>query len=123
VRILFEGRDLVELLAQLDPLLVVEVGRDVDELLGLLLNGADHLGVAVAGGANGNSGGEVEEVIVVHVPHVRALAVVHHKGVVTRVRGRDGNRIALQNCPRLGPRHVEFLDFGRLRDDRHRLLI
>ena len=70
-----ERGDLVQLLGQVDPYLVIEVGRDVDELVGLLLDGLHHLGMGVAGGGDGDAGGEVEEAIAVHVQHFGAAAV------------------------------------------------
>ncbi len=82
-----EGSDLVQLFCQLDPFLVVEIRRNMNELLGLVLDGLDHLGMAVTGGDDGDASGEVEEAVAVHIPDLGALAVVHDKGDTARVRG------------------------------------
>ncbi len=52
---------------------MVEVGA-VEEGLGLIGNGLGEVGVAVSEGAGGDAGAEVEELVVVLVPDVCALA-------------------------------------------------
>ena len=55
-------------LHELEVARLVEVGRgDVDEPLRLLLDGRDHLRVGVAGRADRDAGGEVEEAVAVDV--------------------------------------------------------
>ena len=57
----------------------------MDELLSLLLDGFDHLGMAVTGGDDGDPGGKIQEAIAVHVPDLGALAVIHDEGDAARV--------------------------------------
>src|SRR5262245_11827593 len=57
-----------KLLAELDDWLVVEVGaRHVQEAGSLVADGGDHLGMAVAGGADGDAGCKIQKVVAVHV--------------------------------------------------------
>ena len=76
---LIKGRNLVQALAQLHPLGMVEVGRNVQELLGLLLNRAHDVRVAVARRIDGNAGHKVEVAVAVDVEDLRAAPVVHDK--------------------------------------------
>ena len=63
-----DRRDRGQLLGQPHLRLVVEVGaRHVQELLRLLGDGADDVGVRVAGGVDGDAGRAVEEDVAVHV--------------------------------------------------------
>ena len=62
------GRDLRELLREVDLRAVVEVGAaHVEQLLRLVLDRRDDLGVAVPRRGDGDAGGEVEEQVAVHV--------------------------------------------------------
>ena len=85
-RIIQERGDLVDLLAQLDPLLVVKIRRDMDEFLGVLLDGLHHLGVSMTGGDDGDAGGKIQKAVAIHIPHLGANAMIHDKGITTRVR-------------------------------------
>jgi len=58
---------------QLDHFDVIEIRRDVQELLGLLLDGLDHFRVGVAGGVDGDAGHEVEKTVAVHIPDFATL--------------------------------------------------
>ena len=74
-RRLGKGGDARELLAEFDVARLVEVGgRDVDQPLGLLLDGGHDRGVAVAGGDDRDARCKVEEPIAVHVDHHVAAA-------------------------------------------------
>ena len=69
-RLLRERRDRRQALHQLEVARLVEVGRgDVDEPIRLLLDRGGHLRVRVAGRADGDAGGEVEEAVAVDIGH------------------------------------------------------
>jgi hypothetical protein len=79
-----ERRDPGKALHQLEVARLVEVGRgDVDEPIGLLLDGRDDLGMRVAGRADRDAGGEVEEAVAVDVGHHHARARFGHERVGT----------------------------------------
>ena len=62
------GSDLRQPLGQRDHALVVKIrARHVDQFGRLLLNGGDHVGMAVSGRGDGDAGGEIEELVAVHV--------------------------------------------------------
>ena len=84
------GRHGREALGEIRQRLVVEVGAgDVDQLGGLLLNGGDHFGMAMAGGGHGDAGGEVEKLVAVHVFHADAAAALGHQRIGARITGRN----------------------------------
>ena len=77
-----------EALGQRDHVLVVEVGAGhVDQLAGLLLDGGDDFGMAMAGGVDGDAGGEVEELVAVDVFDANAAAAFGHQGIGAGVSG------------------------------------
>jgi len=79
-----------EPLRQRDHAFVVEVGaRHVDQLGGLLLDGLDDLRMTVAGGGDGDAGGEVEELVAVHVFDPGAAAAFGYQRIATCVGGGD----------------------------------
>ncbi len=82
--VLCKRGDLVELFPQGDPFFVIKVRRNMNELLSLILDGFDHLRMAVTGGDDGDAGSKIEEAIPVHVPDLGALAVVHDEGDAAR---------------------------------------
>ena len=64
-------------LGEVDLRPVVEVGAGhVEQLVGLVLDRGDDLRVAVAGGGDGDAGGEVEEQVAVHVLDDAAAAAL-----------------------------------------------
>jgi hypothetical protein len=76
------------LLGQLDRVFVVEVGgRHVEEPAGLIGDRRGHLGVAVAGGADRDACGEVEEAVAVRVDDAGPLAALDDERVGARVGG------------------------------------
>ena len=71
-------------------MLVVEVGAGhVDEFGGLILDGFDDFGMTVAGGVDGDAGGEVEELVAVDVGDADAAAGFGHHGIAAGVAGGD----------------------------------
>ncbi len=56
----------------------------------------------MAGAADGNAGGEIQEPIAVNVPHFDTATMRHHERVLARIRGRYHLGIAGQECPRFG---------------------
>src|SRR5215203_952817 len=82
-----ERRDLVELLTQANLWLVVEVRpRHVQELLRLIDDGRDDVGMGMAGGVHRDAGGAIEEEVPVDVFNHGASAARHDKGIAPRVR-------------------------------------
>ena len=84
------GRDGGEALGQGDHVLVVEVGAGhVDQLGGLVLDGFDDFGMTVAGGDDGDAGGEVEELVAVDVVDADAAAAFGDQRIAAGVAGGD----------------------------------
>src|SRR6266576_5582679 len=54
----------------------------------------------MAGAADGNTGGEIQEPIAVNVPNFDTAPMRHHERVLTRIRGRYHFGITGQECPR-----------------------
>src|SRR3989440_6013691 len=54
----------------------------------------------MAGAADGNASGEVQEPIAVNVPDFDTAPMRHHERVLARIRGRYYFGIAGQECPR-----------------------
>ena len=92
------GRQRGELLRERDLRRVVEVGPGhVQQPVGLVLDGRDDPGVAVARGVDGDAGREVQEPVPVHVLDPQALPPVGHQRVGPRVgRGHVGRILADQ---------------------------
>ena len=57
--------------------------------LGLLLDGFDHLGMAVTGGNDRDAGGKIQEAVAIHIPHLATPPVIHDQRITARVGGRD----------------------------------
>src|SRR3989442_14760678 len=56
----------------------------------------------MAGAADGNAGGEIQESIAVNVPDFDTATMRHHERVLARIGGRYHFGIAGQECPRFG---------------------
>src|SRR5437016_12536526 len=56
----------------------------------------------MAGAADGNAGGKIQEPIAVNVPDFDTATMRHHEWVLARIRGRYHFGIAGQDCPRFG---------------------
>src|SRR6184192_3018905 len=54
----------------------------------------------MAGAADGNAGGEIQEPIAIDVPDFDTAPMRHHERVLARIRGRYYFGIAGQECPR-----------------------
>ena len=99
----FHGRDFREPFGERDHALVIKIGaRHVDEFRRLLLNGGDHLRMAVAGGDHCNAGGKIEELIAVDVFDDEAAAALGHQRIRTGVRGREILGVAFEHALRIG---------------------
>src|SRR3989442_15976431 len=62
------GRDLRKPIRQRDHVLVIKIcSRHVDQLARLLLNGCDHIGMAMAGGGHSYAAGEVKKLVSVYI--------------------------------------------------------
>ena len=105
------GGDGGEALGQRGHVLVVEVGAGhVDEFGGLVLNGLDYFGMTVAGGVDGDAGGEVEELVAVDVGDADAAAGLGHHGIAAGVAGGDEALIVGNDlfCERAGEGGLQF---------------
>ena len=99
---------------------VVEVGAGhVNQFAGLLLDGGDDLGMAVSGGGDGDSGGEVEELIAVHVLDHDAASALGDQWIGAGVGRRNDFGVCFENalgiragqsCANLGPGLVAVVD-------------
>ena len=99
------GRDGGEALGEGGHVFVVEVGAGhVDQLGGLILDGLDDFGVAVAGGGDGDAGGEVEELVAVDVGDADAATGFGDQGIAAGVAGRDETIIGLDDFLGVGAR-------------------
>ena len=78
-RLIHRG-DLTHLFPQPDLQVVVIIRRDVQELVGRVLNGLDYLGMGVAGRGDGDAGGQVDKATDVAKRLVKQLAC---KGVTS----------------------------------------
>ena len=97
------GRDLREAGGEFGELRVVEVGAGHVEQLGcLFLDGGDDLGMTVAGRGHGDSGGEVEELVAIHVLDDDAASALGDQRVGTGVGGRDEAGIGGDDAPGIG---------------------
>ena len=84
------GRDLREAGGEFGELGVIEIGAGhVKQLACLLLNGGDDLGMTVAGRGHGDSGGEIEKLVAIHVLDHDAASALGDQRVGAGVRGRD----------------------------------
>jgi len=92
---LLERRDARQVLGQLQVAGLVEVGGgDVDQPIGLRLDRLDHLRVAMAGRADRDAGGEVQEAVAVHVGHDTAVAGLGHERIGPSQAGADDRVVA-----------------------------
>ena len=106
------GRDLRQPLGQRNHALVVKIrSRHVDQFARLLLNGGDHVGMAMPGRSNGDAGGEVEEFVAVHVRDHDAAAALGYQRVGACIRRRNVFLIARENALGIGAGQGG-LDFG-----------
>ena len=104
-----ERRQPGDLLSQPHLRLVVEIrARHVDELAGLLRDGADDVGVGVAGGVDGDAGGAVQKEIAVHILDRRPPRALDDERVATRIGRRYGTAVALDERSGLGTRERGF---------------
>src|ERR1039457_1381553 len=56
--------------------------------------------MAVAGGHDGDAGGEIEEAVAIHVFHYGALAFARHQRIAARIRWRHHLGVASDHGPR-----------------------
>ena len=74
------------------------------QLGGLLLDGGDDFGMAVAGGDDGDAGAEIQEDVAVDVFDERAAAASGHQRIAARVRRREVLPIEFEDANRVGTR-------------------
>ena len=75
------------------------VGGDVQKSLCRFLDGGDHGGMAVPGGAHGDPGGEIDEAVAVHVPDFGAATMTDRERVVAHIGMSDYAAVAVNQCP------------------------
>ena len=97
-------RNLRQPLRQLHHALVVEIrSRHVDQFARLLLNGGDHIRMAMASRSHSNAGGKIKKLVAVHVSDDDAASALGDHRVRTRVRRRNILLIALEHALGVGP--------------------
>ena len=88
-----------ELLGELRHAFVIKIGAGhVDQFGGLLLNGGDNFGMAMAGGADGDAGGKIEKHVAVNVFDHRAAAALGDQRIIARVGRRHELRRRVRRC-------------------------
>ena len=77
----------------------------MNQFAGLLLDGGDHIGMAMAGGSHGDAGGEIEELVAVDVFDDDAASALGHQRVGARVGRRQVFVIACDDAFGIGARN------------------
>ena len=81
------GRNLRQPLRQLHHVLVIEIrARHVDQLARLLLNGGDHMRMAVAGRSHGDARRKIKKLVAIDIRDHDAAAALSHQRIRTRIR-------------------------------------
>ena len=87
-----------------DHIFVIEVGaRHVDQLGGLFLNSLNHLGMAMSGGRDGDSGIEIEETIPIDILNDGSAAASNHQRIGTGIGGRQNGAVPSDDGPGVRP--------------------
>ena len=112
-----------ELLRQFHQARIVEVrAGHVNEFGGLLLDGRDHIRMAVARGYDGDSGGEIEKRVSVNILHQRASSAPGHHRIASRIGGGNELPVEFEDAsgvrPRQGGNQFRQLGVGHGRDPR-----
>ncbi len=81
----FHRSDFIQLFGHFNHADMVKIRRDVNELFRLFLNGFDYSGMAVTGGIDRDPGHKIQEFVPVHIPEPGTFAIIHGKGIITRV--------------------------------------
>ena len=93
------GRDGGQFFREARHVLVIEIrAGHVDQFGGLLLNRGDNFGMAMAGGANRNACGEIEEHVAVDVFDHGAAAALGDQRVIARVGRRHEFRVGFEHA-------------------------
>ena len=93
------GRNLRQPRRQIHHVLVIKIrARHVDQFARLLLNGGDHIGMAVAGRSHGNAGGKIKKLVAIDIGHHDAAAALGHQRIRTRIGRRNIFLIALEHA-------------------------
>jgi len=74
----------------------------VNQFAGLLLNGGDDFGMAMAGRSDGNTSGEIKKFVAVHVSDDDAASALGYQRVGSGVRRRNVFVIARQHALGVG---------------------
>ena len=94
----FPRRELGQLVSQFHLGFVIKVRpRHVEEFFGLFLNGADHLGMTMAGGSDGNACRKIKEDVAIRILHPNTAAAMGDKRIGTGKRGGKEFTILLDN--------------------------
>src|SRR6266702_3987087 len=92
------GRDCRETFGKRRHLLVIKIGAGhVDEPGALVLNCPDDLGMTVAGGGDGDAGGEVEILVAIDIFDPGTQPALYRQRIAAGVTGGDELRINLNN--------------------------
>ena len=74
----------------------------MDQFGGLLLDGGDHIGMAVAGGGHGDAGGEIEKLVAVDVFDHDAAAALGDQRIRAGVGRRNDTLVVFENALGVG---------------------
>jgi hypothetical protein len=69
----------------------------MDELLCLILNGFDHLRVAVPGCDGSDPRSKIKESVAIHIPDFSAPAVIHDEWISSWIGGRNKSLVLFDN--------------------------
>src|SRR5208283_3539885 len=103
-----------EALRELRHVPVIEIrAGNVDELRRLLLNGLHHMGVAMAGGADRDARGKIQESVAVGIFNNRAVAAMSNQLIFAKQRWRNIFLVVLDHflCLGAGQRHIDSGEF------------
>ena len=104
-------RDAGQLFGELGEQRIIEISTGhMNQDLGLALDGAHHVRMAVTGGNDRNSGAEIKKRVAVYVLNQHALAALRHEGIVAEIGGRDKLLVKSQDFLGFGSRqgHLNF---------------
>jgi hypothetical protein len=99
----------IELLAEARHAFMPVIGRDVQEVVGRILDRLHDLRMRVPGAAHADAAHEVEKAVAVHIPYFGPASLRHDEGVVAREGGSDDSAVARQQCLGFGSwqRHAD----------------
>src|SRR5579864_7863022 len=85
-------------LGQRDQAFIIKIrARHVDQFARLLLNGSNHVGMAMAGGSDSDAGRKIEKLVAIHIGDEDSASLLCDKRIRAGIRRRNVTLIAFQN--------------------------